>query len=66
MVKPYLLSKDKPLSLIQEFEEKLAQYTQAPYAIMTDCCTHALELCYVMNRLKQQSLLHIHILVYQC
>jgi len=52
MVKPYLLSKDKPLSLIQEFEEKLAQYTQAPYAIMTDCCTHALELCLRYEQIK--------------
>lgn len=30
---------------IFEFEKSLAEYTGAPYAIMTDCCTHALELC---------------------
>jgi len=30
---------------IFEFETKLAEYTGAPYAIMTDCCTHAIELC---------------------
>lgn len=30
---------------IFEFEKKLAEYTGAPYAIMTDCCTHAIELC---------------------
>lgn len=30
---------------IQEFEQALAEYTGAPYAIMTDCCTHAIELC---------------------
>jgi dTDP-4-amino-4,6-dideoxygalactose transaminase len=30
---------------ILEFEKQLAEYTGAPYAIMTDCCTHALELC---------------------
>jgi dTDP-4-amino-4,6-dideoxygalactose transaminase len=30
---------------ISEFERALAQYTGAPYAIMTDCCTHAIELC---------------------
>jgi dTDP-4-amino-4,6-dideoxygalactose transaminase len=30
---------------ILEFERALAEYTAAPYAIMTDCCTHAIELC---------------------
>ena len=30
---------------IKEFEERLAEFTGAPYAIMTDCCTHAIELC---------------------
>ena len=31
---------------ILEFEQALAKYTGAPYAVMTDCCTHALELCF--------------------
>lgn len=31
---------------IADFEQALAHYTGAPYAIMTDCCTHALELCF--------------------
>jgi dTDP-4-amino-4,6-dideoxygalactose transaminase len=30
---------------ILQFETALAQFTGAPYAIMTDCCTHAIELC---------------------
>lgn len=30
---------------ILEFEHALAEFTGAPYAIMTDCCTHAIELC---------------------
>jgi dTDP-4-amino-4,6-dideoxygalactose transaminase len=30
---------------ILKFEQELAAYTGAPYAIMTDCCTHAIELC---------------------
>jgi dTDP-4-amino-4,6-dideoxygalactose transaminase len=30
---------------ILEFEQALATYTGAPYVIMTDCCTHAIELC---------------------
>jgi dTDP-4-amino-4,6-dideoxygalactose transaminase len=30
---------------ILKFEQELAQFVGAPYAIMTDCCTHAIELC---------------------
>ena len=30
---------------ILEFESALAKFTGAPYAVMTDCCTHAIELC---------------------
>jgi dTDP-4-amino-4,6-dideoxygalactose transaminase len=30
---------------ILKFETALAEFTGAPYAIMTDCCTHAIELC---------------------
>ena len=28
-----------------EFETALAEYTNAPFAVVTDCCTHAIELC---------------------
>jgi dTDP-4-amino-4,6-dideoxygalactose transaminase len=30
---------------ILKFEQALAEYTGAPYTVMTDCCTHAIELC---------------------
>ena len=30
---------------IFEFEQALAEYTGSPYAVMTDCCTHAIEMC---------------------
>jgi len=30
---------------ILKFEQALAEFTGAPYTIMTDCCTHAIELC---------------------
>jgi len=30
---------------IFQFESALAEYTGAPYVVMTDCCTHAIELC---------------------
>ena len=28
-----------------KFEQALAEYTGAPFAVVTDCCTHAIELC---------------------
>jgi len=34
-----------PFEKINEFESALAEFTGAPYAVMTDCCTHAIELC---------------------
>ena len=30
---------------ILQFEQALAEFTGAPYVIMTDSCTHAIELC---------------------
>jgi dTDP-4-amino-4,6-dideoxygalactose transaminase len=32
-----------------DFEQALAEYTGAPYAVVTDSCTHALELCFRLN-----------------
>ena len=37
---------------IYRFESALAEYTGAPYAIMTDCCTHAIELCMRYDRVE--------------
>jgi dTDP-4-amino-4,6-dideoxygalactose transaminase len=37
---------------IKQFEEALAEFTGAPYAIMTDCCTHAIELCLRYRNVK--------------
>ena len=37
---------------ILEFENALAEYTGAPYAISTDCCTHAIELCLLHNNVS--------------
>lgn len=28
-----------------DFEKALAEYASAPFAVVTDCCTHAIELC---------------------
>jgi dTDP-4-amino-4,6-dideoxygalactose transaminase len=30
---------------IEKFEEEIAKFYNAPYAVAVDCCTHALELC---------------------
>jgi dTDP-4-amino-4,6-dideoxygalactose transaminase len=38
---------------IKKFEEELAEFTGAPYAIMTDCCTHAIEMCLRYDRVKE-------------
>ena len=40
---------------IQKFEHTLAEFTGAPYAIMTDCCTHAIELCLRYDRVRSCS-----------
>ena len=37
---------------ILKFERALAEFTGAPYAIMTDCCTHALELCFRYDKVE--------------
>ena len=41
------------LDKILEFERALAEYTGAPYVIMTDCCTHAIELCLRYDRVER-------------
>lgn len=38
---------------ILTFETALARFTGAPRAIMTDCCTHAIELCLRYDGVKQ-------------
>jgi dTDP-4-amino-4,6-dideoxygalactose transaminase len=38
---------------IAQFEQLLAKKTGAPYAIMTDCCTHAIEMCMRYKRVKR-------------
>ena len=38
---------------ILQFERLLAKKTGAPYAVMTDCCTHAIELCLRYKKVKR-------------
>jgi len=40
---------------ILKFERALAEFTGAPYAIMTDCCTHAIELSLRYDKIKMCS-----------
>lgn len=40
-------------SIISEFEQKLAKFTGAPYAVAVDCCTHAIELCMRLLKIKE-------------
>ena len=42
-----------PFLKIKEFEEALSQLTGAPYVVMTDSCTHAIELCLRIDRVKR-------------
>ena len=38
---------------ILRFEQELAEFVGSPYAIMTDCCTHAIELCLRYDRVQE-------------
>jgi dTDP-4-amino-4,6-dideoxygalactose transaminase len=38
---------------ILQFERALAEFTGAPYVVMTDCCTHAIELCLRYDQVKR-------------
>ena len=42
-----------PFDIITEFEQELASYTGAKYSVMTDCCTHALELAFLATGFKK-------------
>lgn len=37
---------------MENFREELAEYTGAPYVVLTDCCTHAIELCLRYKNVK--------------
>jgi len=38
---------------ILKFEHELAEFCGAPYAVMTDCCTHAIELCLRYDQVQE-------------
>ena len=37
---------------VRKFEQELAAFTGAPYVVTTDCCTHAIELCFRLLQIK--------------
>ena len=37
--------KNNPYSIVQMFEEEIANYTGSPYAVSVDSCTNAVFLC---------------------
>ena len=41
---------------IKEFENKIAEFFNAPYAVAVDCCTHGIELC-----LRYQNISYINV-----
>lgn len=36
-----------------DFERALGEFTSAPYVVVTDCCTHAIELCLRYQKITQ-------------
>jgi dTDP-4-amino-4,6-dideoxygalactose transaminase len=42
-------------SIIYDFEQAIGRITGAPYVIMTDRCTHAIELCLLYDKVKKTS-----------
>lgn len=38
---------------VEKFEKALSVFTGAPYVVATDCCTHAIELCFRLLEIKE-------------
>lgn len=41
------------MNKVEEFEQKIATFYNAPYAVAVDCCTHAIELCLRLTKPNQ-------------
>ena len=42
--------------IIKDFENKIAEFFGAPYAVAVDCCTHGIELCLRMGNIQHYSI----------
>lgn len=40
---------------VEKFEQEIAEFFSAPYAVATDSCTHALELCLRLDKITKAS-----------
>lgn len=40
---------------VEEFEQKIAKFFGAPYAVAVDCCTHGIELCLRHQNIKSMT-----------
>ena len=38
--------------IVKEFENKIAEFFGAPYAVAVDCCTHGIELCLRLQKVR--------------
>jgi dTDP-4-amino-4,6-dideoxygalactose transaminase len=47
------IKKHNPYKIVQMFEEEIAEYTGAPYAVSVDSCTNALFLCCTYLNVKE-------------
>jgi len=43
------------MTTVQQFENEIANWFGSPYAVATDCCTHAIELCLRYKQIKKTS-----------
>lgn len=39
--------------LVKDFEDEVAKFYGSPYAVATDCCTHAIELCLRIKNIEK-------------
>jgi dTDP-4-amino-4,6-dideoxygalactose transaminase len=53
----YNLQFDQTWQVVDYFERSVASFFGAPYAVATDCCTHALELCLLLT--QQSSMVYV-------
>ena len=42
--------------IVKDFENKIAEFFGAPYAVAVDCCTHGIELCLRMRNIQHYSI----------
>jgi dTDP-4-amino-4,6-dideoxygalactose transaminase len=40
-------------NVVEKFEQEVAKFFGAPYAVAVDCCTHGLELCLRLNKTEK-------------